>query len=220
MEMKNTLLGFSGWLLITMLPGNVTQAAPDLSGIWEPVAWATEGWPTDPPYTDAGRTAQDAWAAAPDDDPSHRCLIPLGRILSGPFPFEIIQQESRATFIYEYEHQVRRVFMDGRAHPEDAYPTPMGHSIGWWDDETLVVDTVGVEDNGLFRPQGIPYTADLHLVERYSIADDGTRVILEIVIEDPNYYREPWTVMKRFRRTDADIQYYECILRPHEPAPQ
>ena len=207
-------------MLFVGLQGNAALAAPDLSGIWEPEAWATEGWPTDPPYTEAGQAAQDAWAASPDDDPSHRCLIPLGRIISAPFPFEIIQQENRTTFLYEYEHQVRRVFLDGRTHPENAFPVAMGHSIGEWDGETLVVDTVGVEDGGLFRPQGIPYTADLHMVERYSLADDGMRLILELTIEDPNYFREPWTVLKRFRRTDADIQYYECILRPHLPAAQ
>ncbi len=203
------------WLLFLSLQVSAAEAASDLSGIWESEEWATEGWPTDPPFSDRGRAAQDAWAAAPEDDPSHRCLIPLGRIISGPLPHEIIQQEDLITFIYEYEHQVRRVFMDGRPHPENAYPTPVGHSIGWWDDDTLVVDTVGVENGGLFRPQGLPYTADLHLVERYSLEDEGTRLIAEILIEDPNYYREPWTVMKRYRRIEADIQYYECIVRPH-----
>ena len=202
-------------LVYVCLQVSAADAAADLSGVWESEEWATEGWPTDPPFNEAGRAAQNAWAAAPEDDPSHRCLIPLGRIISGPFPHEIIQQENRITFLYEYEHQVRRIFMDGRPHPENAFPTPIGHSIGWWDGDTLVVDTVGVEDGGLFRPQGFPYTSNLHLVERYRLEEDGARLVAEIVIDDPNYYREPWTVRKRYRRIEEDIQYYECIVRPH-----
>lgn len=203
------------WILAICLPVNAALAAPDLSGVWDSEAWATEGWPDEPPFNDAGRAAQAAWKAAPEDDPSHRCLIPLGRIISGPFPHEFIQQDDRVTIIYEYEHQVRRVFMDGRPHPENAFPTPIGHSIGWWEGDTLVVDTVAVEDDGLFRPQGFPYTGDLHLVERYSLEDGGERLIAEMTIEDSNYYREPWTVKKRYRRLEDDIQYYECIVRPH-----
>lgn len=202
-------------ILFIGIAARVAIAAPDLSGGWESEAWATEGWPEEPPFSEAGRAAQEAWAAAPEDDPSHRCLIPLGRIISGPFPHEFIQQEDRVTIIYEYEHQVRRVFMDGRPHPEDFYPTPMGHSIGWWEGDTLVVDTVGVEDGGLLRPQGFPYTSDLHLVERYTLDAEADRLIAEITIDDPNYYQEPWTAKKRYRRYDDEIQYYECIVRPH-----
>ena len=86
------------WRLFLSLQVSAAEAASDLSGIWESEEWATEGWPTDPPFSDRGRAAQDAWAAAPEDDPSHRCLIPLGRIISGPLPHEIIQQEDRITF--------------------------------------------------------------------------------------------------------------------------
>jgi hypothetical protein len=205
------------WLLSVSLVAIADEAVPDLSGIWELETWSTEGWPTDPPYTDAGRAAQDAWAAAPENDPSNRCLIPLGRIISAPMPYEIIQQERRLTFLYEYEHQVRRVFMDGRPHPADAYPTLMGHSIGKWDNGTLIVETIGVENGGLFRPQGIPYTADLHLTERYTLVDDGSRIIVEFVIEDRNFFSEPWAVKKRYRRSDTEILDYECIVRPHMP---
>ena len=215
MGKSDKLFGLLACMPLVGLHVSAIEAAPDLSGAWEPEDWATEGWPTEPPFNDAGRAAQDAWAAAPENDPAHRCLIALGRIISGPFPHEIIQEEDRITFIYEYEHQVRRIFMDGRPHPENAFPTVIGHSIGRWDGDTLVVDTVGVEDSGLFRPQGFPYTSDLHLVERYTLEENGNRLVVEIVIDDPNYYREPWTVNKRYRRSEEDIQYYECIVRPH-----
>lgn len=186
---------------------------PDFSGVWESEAWSTEGWPTEPPFNDAGRAAQERWAAHPENDPSLSCYIPLGRIISAPMPHEVLQQEDRITFLYEYEHQIRRVFMDGRGHP-DTYPTLMGHTTGSWDGDTLVLDTVGVEP-GLFRPQGFPYTDNLRLVERYTLVDDGERMIAEFIIDDPSYYSEPWTVRKRYRRTDTEIKDYECIVREH-----
>ena len=189
------------------------QQLPDFSGVWESEAWSTEGWPTEPPFNARGRAAQEEWAAHPENDPSLRCHIPLGRILSAPMPHEVIQQDERITILYEYEHQIRRVWMDGRSHP-DSYPTLMGHTIGRWAGETLVLETVGME-SGLFRPQGFPYTEDLKLVERYTLIDDGDRMVAEFVIDDPAYYAEPWTVRKRYRRTDAEVKDYDCIIREH-----
>ena len=190
------------------------ETRPSLAGAWESEAWSTEGWPLDPPYTDAGRAAQEAWAAAPENDPSQRCIIPLGRIISAPMPHEIIQEPQRIVMLYEYEHQVRRVYLDGRGHPPDAYATLMGHSTGHWDGDTLVVDTVDMEP-GYFRPQGLPYSGRLRLVERYGLLDGGERMQAELVIDDPEYYEEPWTVVKRYRRLAGEIMDYECIVRPH-----
>ncbi len=193
------------------------EGLPGISGAWDSEVWSTEGWPLDPPYTPEGRAAQQTWASAPEDDPSNRCLVPLGRVISGPFPHEILQQDGRVTILYEYEHQVRRIFTDGRDHPQDAYPTLMGHSTGRWDGATLVVETVNME-SGLFRPQGLPYTQGLRLTERYTPVDDDTRLIVEITVDDPQYYSEPWTVMKRYARFDEEIKDYECIVRTHMPA--
>jgi hypothetical protein len=208
---------FAMMMALTLSASIADEEEPNFAGVWESEVWSTEGWPTDPPFTAAGRAAQQAWATAPDEDPSLRCLIPLGRILSAPMPHEIISHDGRFTILYEYEHQVRRVWMDGRSHPEDAYPTLMGHTIGRWDDATLVLETVGVEA-GLFRPQGLPYTEDLRLTERFTIVDNGTRMISDITIDDPVYYSKPWSVRKRYRRATTEIKDYECIVRDHLPA--
>ncbi len=189
---------------------------PDFSGVWAPETWSTEGWPLEPPFTDAGRAAQEEWAANPQDDPSHRCIVPLGRIISAPFPHEIIQQDERITILYEYNHQVRRVFLDGRDHP-DSYPTLMGHSIGRWDRATLVIETTNLE-GGLFRPQGLPYTRNLRLVERISLLDGGNRMRIKLTVHDPEHYRESWSVSKHYARSDEEIKDYECMVREHLPA--
>ena len=132
-------------------------------------------------------------------------------------PHEVIQQENRVTILYEYQHQVRRVFMDGRGHPEDSFPTLMGHSIGYWEGETLVVDTVGVEA-GYLRPQGFPHGEQLHVVEKRTLINEGSKMRWEITITDPEYYREPINAAMNWSRTDEDIFDYDCIVRDHLPA--
>ena len=188
---------------------------PDFSGTWMSEAWSTDEWPLEPPYSEAGRAAQAHWAANPDEDPSYGCIVPLGRIISAPLPFEIIQQNERITLLYEYDHQVRRVYLDGRGHP-DSYPTLMGHSIGRFDGDTLVIETANLEA-GYLRPQGMPYSDRLRLTERLTLLDDGQRMRAEIVIDDPVYYAKPWSVTKHYSRTDEEIKDYECIVREHVP---
>ncbi len=189
---------------------------PSFAGVWEPQAWSTDEWPLEPPYSAAGRAAQERWAANPDEDPSYRCIIPLGRIISAPLPFEIIEQPERITLLYEYDHQVRRVFLDGRGHP-DSYPTLMGHSIGRFEGDTLVIETANVEP-GLLRPQGMPYSDKLRLTERLTLLDGGERLRIDLSIDDPVYYTETWTVTKHYGRTSEDIKDYECFIREHLPA--
>jgi len=189
------------------------QQAQEYTGVWEFESWATEGWPAEPPFSAAGRAAQEEWAANPQNDPSMRCYIPLGRIISAPFPHEVLYGQNRMTFLYEYDHQVRRIWMDGREHP-GSYPTLMGHTIGYWDSATLVLETTELEA-GLFRPQGYPYSESLRLIERYTLLDDGTRMLAEFVIDDPEYYSETWTVERHYRRSEEGIKDYECIVREH-----
>ena len=150
------------------------SSLPDFSGVWMLDGSATDPWPTEPPYTEAGRAAQEYWAAHPEEDSVHLCIFQLWRIASAPLPHEIIQQEDRITILYEYEHQVRRIYMDGRGHPEDEYPTLMGHSVGWWDGDTLVVETTNAED-GYLRPQGYPHTSGAVFTQRDTLLDGGQR---------------------------------------------
>jgi hypothetical protein len=207
-------------LAVTACPVvTAAQAIPDFSGAWALDGSATAPWPTDPPYTTAGRQAQESWAAHPEDDPALLCVFQLWRIASAPLPHEIIQQDGRLTILYEYQHQVRRIFMDGRSHPEDEYPTLMGHSIGWWEGETLVIETTSVED-GYLRPQGYPHTSSAIFTQRDTLSDDGQRRRIDVTINDPEYYREPFTVTLNWVRTDDVIRDYDCIVRPHVPGTQ
>ena len=189
------------------------DAVPDLSGIWVGAQGRSAQWPVDPPYTAEG-SEFNALASSPSD-PVYNCVIGFGRIISVGMPMEILQDEGRITMLHEYEHQVRRVFMDGRGHPERVRPTLMGHSIGRWDGLTLVIDTVGLKSS-YFRPSGIPYSDDVHLTERITLIEGGQILETEITVEDPRFYQETWGVTK-FSALAPDTQFleYDCTVRPH-----
>ena len=132
-------------------------------------------------------------------DPEGYCMPPGGpRLMTTPFPMEIIQlpQQKRIVMIFEGgTHIWRVIYMDGRAHPQgDALnPTWLGHSIGHWDGDTLVIDVVGFNEGSWIDMVGDPHTDRLHLVERFTRKDLYT-LRYEATIDDPGAYTEPWTI--------------------------
>jgi hypothetical protein len=81
--------------------------------------------------------------------------------------------------------------MDGRPHPKNADPEYTGHSIGYWEGDTLVVDTVGFNDNSWIEAEGLPHTEQLHLIERFTRTDFNT-LKYEVTVDDPGAYTKPW----------------------------
>ena len=132
-------------------------------------------------------------------DPEGYCLPPGGpRLMATPYPMEIIQlaEQKRILMIFEgATHIWREIYMDGRPHPHgDALnPTYLGHSIGHWDGDVLVVDVVGFNEGTWLDPVGHPHTDMLHVVEKYS-RPNKNRLHYEATIDDPGAYRGPWTV--------------------------
>lgn len=186
---------------------------PDFTGTWEMEGWSAEAWDVEPPYTAAGRAAFDAWVADPLSDPAHQCLFSLVRITTAPMLHEIIQEDERVLLLYEYDHQVRRAHMD-QPHPEDPYPTLMGYSSANWEGDTLVIEAVGIRP-GYLRPQGVPHSDQLRVVEKRTMLDDGNTKLLETIIDDPLYFSQPWSVTTQWKRSEFDIMDYDCIPRPH-----
>jgi hypothetical protein len=100
--------------------------------------------------------------------------------------------------------------MDGREHPKDLNPTWYGHSVGRWEGDTLVIDTVGFNDKFWFDFRGHPHTEQLHTVERYTRKDFGT-LVNEVTIDDPGAYSKPFTL--KFNATlmpKGEILEYIC----------
>ncbi|WP_428101105.1 cytochrome D1 domain-containing protein [Candidatus Rariloculus sp.] len=184
------------------------EPPPDLTGIWNQDRgnWSIE----DLPFTPEGREKQ-ASKRAPDA--VEACTVHyFGQTITGPLPVEILQRQNRATFLYELQHEVRRIFMDGRGHPEPLYPSVMGHSIGRWEGATLVVETAGLRE-GWFRPEGVPYTEQARVVERYTLNPAGDEIMVELVLSDPVYYTEPIEVTRRLTlMPDGEILEYGCAV--------
>ena len=186
----------------------------ELSGLWYNDPGATRNWPStaEVPITPTGQGLVDSWAQ--DEDPMLGCIIGFGRIVSAPFPMELLIDGDRATILYEYDHQIRRIYMDGRGHPDDLYPTLMGHSVGYWENGVLVVDTIGLEGS-YFRPSGaLPYSDSAQITERYSSLPGGKQLQIEFTVTDSDYYQEPWSVIWTYSPA-ADILEYRCIVREH-----
>ena len=184
------------------LPRNTLFSFPNPKGIAEREALLTP-W---------GRARLAAWT--PQNDPDARCLSPGAvRAYQSPYPLEFLQTPGRVTILFEYEHLVRRVHLDEKAHPKDFDPAPMGHSLGRWDGDTLVIDTVGLADTTLLNTTGLPHSEQLHLTERIRKILGGDVLEIEFRIDDPTAYTQPWTATSYFKKDPAGrIMEYNCDL--------
>ena len=127
------------------------------------------------------------------NDPVLKSCQPPGvpRIYLQPFPFEIVQAPKELVMLYEYDHMVRHIYTDGRKHPDDLSPTYMGHSIGKWEGDTLVVDTTGFNDKTWLDRTGHPHSEELHVVERFQRVG-ADMLHIDITMEDPKALAKPW----------------------------
>ena len=143
------------------------------------------------------------------EDPEARCL-PTGVPRRDPYPSKIIQTSDLVLILFEGNiHSYRQVFLDGRGHPTDLDPTWFGHSIGKWEGDELVVDTVGFNGKTWLDLAGHPTSDQLHVIERYSRPDSG-HLKLVITIEDPVMYTKPWNVTQITPILQGEIIEYIC----------
>ena len=127
------------------------------------------------------------------EDPEANCL-PAGIPRGSPYPWRIAQTPTHYFILFEGNiHSYRQIFMNAK-HPDDPDPTWYGHSIGRWEGNTLVVDTVGFNDKFWFDYKGHPHTEKLHTIERYTRTDLG-HMSIEITIDDPGAYAKPFTTV-------------------------
>jgi hypothetical protein len=128
-------------------------------------------------------------------DPNVHCM-PRGapRIWTDDYYKRIFQVPGRVIILTERNMQYRQIFTDGRPLPPDPNPTWNGYSIGHWEGDTLVVDTVGFNDRTWLDAAGHPHGEKLHVIERYTRTDSNTLQVAA-TMEDPDYYTKPWTVV-------------------------
>jgi len=169
---------------------------PDLTGLWlggGPIVDIATGLAKGETLPILPETQKRMDAHKPADDPQARCLpLPPPRMTS--YPWRVVVTPTHAFFLYEM-YNYRQVFLDGRKHPpaDELFPNWYGHSIGWWDGDAFVVDTVGMNDKTWFDNKGNLHTEQLHLTERYTRIDLG-HLQVEYTIDDPGAYSKPFTV--------------------------
>jgi hypothetical protein len=181
----------------------VASRASSLVGVWDTMRGFNQRRLADltsdgATATEKGRASQLAYSLT--DNPAAECVpFPSPFLPILPYLNEIELREDTVIIRSEFFNVDRTVYMDGREHPENGARTNQGHSIGRWEGGVLVVDTTHFEDHLignnplLVNPQGIPSGAQKHVVERYQLSEDGTRLLIDLFVEDPEYLAEPFT---------------------------
>jgi hypothetical protein len=122
-------------------------------------------------------------------------------ILTYVRPIQFLQEPDRVTILYQYDHQSRTVYLN-RPHAKDVKPSWYGESVGYYEGDTLVVDTVGLNDKTWIDKFGTPHTEALHVIERYRLTDRGERLQVDFTVSDPGAFTMDWSGMVRFSRTE------------------
>jgi hypothetical protein len=173
---------------------------PDLTGVWTPNSRPLQdlsvGVPNrDVPYlpwSDA-LTKERANGARGKDDPAAYCVPGMPKLIYLPYPYKIYQLPGVTVVLYEGFTTFRQIFTDGRALPKDPQPSWLGYSVGKWDGDTFVVDTVGITEKTWMDNAGRPHSDALHTIERYRRKSFGAMDVT-LTIDDPKAYSRPWTV--------------------------
>jgi hypothetical protein len=229
---RRALVPVLSMCLLSLVPAparaQTSSAPPDLSGYWinqyTPDLSRVLG--RQPPFTAEGaerwRTVDTA------TDPTGRCLPPgPSRAFTAPFPFVLVQHPTMIAILFEYFTTWRLIYLDGRPHPEDIaeYPDFMGHSVGRWEGDTLVVDTVGIDGRSWLDTAGHEHSEKLHLTERFH--KKGDEIAWTVTFDDPEFFTRPWSITRTFTRGKPGerILTYTCTennkdvehLLPNQP---
>lgn len=181
---------------------------PDFSGMWHSMRFVDPGKPEMLPWAEA--LTKERQANNMKDSPSSRCL-PYGIILEALFfGFRIMQNSTLVALLFA-DDLPREIFLDGRKHPEEPLSPFVGHSVGHWEGDTLVVDTVGFNDKTWLDLNGHPHTDKMHVTERFRRKDLG-HLEVEITIDDPGAYKTPWTIKRaaELLPVTEEIGQYVC----------
>jgi hypothetical protein len=202
---------------------------PDLSGFWEPKWTGGSG-----AFIDVFGKVERA-SLKPDigpmsrprgEHPAYGAKDPVDgtacRTLAYPFfmtsspPFDILQRDDEIFIISEREGGPRHVYMDGRGHPASVEPTSNGDSIGHWEGDTLVIDTVGFRGFA-GTPGGGRRGPNTHLVERFQAVDKGQRLLVTFTWDDPSIYTKPHTYQLNYHKMPQDTYAFEDLCDSGDP---
>ena len=172
-------------------------STPDQKGVWTPVFGIFD------PVAPVEIVPFQPWAKKLYDErqlhelePHARCKASgASRQFLTPYGVEFVEvPELQRLYIFDIggPHTFRVVYMDGRSHPADPEPSNYGHSVGWWEGDTLVIDTIGYNEDFWFGRRGLPHTDQLHTIERFT-RYNSDRIDYKLTVDDPGAYIAPYT---------------------------
>ncbi len=201
------------------------KPAFDITGTWLHGGGPNNPWQFSPPpgfklkpeaqvHYDAAQKARAEGKAYRDD--IGQCW-PAGMpiIMTRVWPIAMIQKPTVIFMISGFMNSVRIIYLDGRQHtdPDIIIPSFNGESIGHWEGDSLVVDTIGFVDHHHWIDNGIPASDELHLVERMRLLDEGKTLEIQFTATDPKMWEGEWKWTKRWRRVD-DQEITEAVCLP------
>ena len=190
---------------------------PDLSGVWQVNGKYLQDIAAD---LKPGEVPYQAWAetvfkerqtgAHGKDDPAARCIPGMPKLDNLPYPFKIIELPDMILMLSEGFTTYRQIFTDGRALPKDPQPAWLGYSVGKWDGDTFVVETIGINASTWLDNAGRPHSDALRLTERFQRRNFG-RMDIQMTFDDPKAYTKPWTITEDAHlQPDTDLLEYIC----------
>jgi hypothetical protein len=177
-------------------------------------------WALEKTLSEKPPTGPDAQYEANTDPYIHYCEpLGLGRIYMYPAKTKFVQMPDAVYILHEIGPTFRQVRLNSK-HPEDPDPQWWGDSIGWYENgDTLVVDTIGVNDHTWLDQLGHPHTDKLHFIERYKRVS-GDSLDLEMTIDDPGAYTKPWKSQRFFSSSQSKMPFFRyqwaCSVRENQ----
>ena len=194
--------------------------APRLAGVWEPKTFGImvpnaplssagqEIVTRNAAAMQAGKIMQTAWVSCRPGAVS-TMTMPREKIV-------ILESPDEVTILFEMPRMVRRIRMNA-SHLPGLEPGYVGDSVGRWEGNTLVVDTVGFNGYAELDARGQPTSPRLHTTERFSPSADGGNIDIETTIDDPEYYTQPFTITRSWKKSPARHPFeYDCMENPRQ----
>ena len=195
-----------------------TEPSTDFSGMWERIASdeyfllgsfdPPKGWK----LTGKGKAQLAGFDLA--NDPFLECIqTSWPRLTYAPFGHKWTRYDDRIEVEKEHNPNRRVIWLDRKEHPEDIERTRVGHSIGWFEGDTLVVDTVGFAYDRWGNYRGLDSSEQKHVVERYTLTNDGYGLRMELTQYDPEFLDGPAVMVWNYKKIrDYDFEYVPCTL--------
>jgi hypothetical protein len=196
-----------------------TEGPPDLSGVWRAVNakyiadLSAAGKPS--PLQPWGATLLKQHQSMPvAERPFERCMprgVP-GMMLSRDYPWKIVQAPNVIAILFDEGLHHRQIHLDGRPLPEILVPSWMGYTVGKWDGDSLVAETIGFNEETWLDDSGRPHSSAMHLTERFR-RPKPDRLEITLTVDDAKTYVSPWSVILRFERVPEQT-FAEHVCTP------